>query len=197
MVTCTSCRGLGQSPNQGNDRRKSPHTNVGLAFSYQEVHTQETLVNVEDTLTRIELDLLVKKLMILNPVNGEVSEETFIQQRPRHQKERNFVIQAQDMMDRLLDLRLTQTDYRVLVALMSRCTWANQCYVRRSQLAERLNMSTQQLWRSLRNLRTLELIYWHADNNASFSIDPQLCWRSAPHERGPATLAFRNLFAQD
>lgn len=99
-----------------------------------------------------------------------------------------------DSIDYLLDFGLVGADLKCLLLIISRCTWANKAYCERKVLAERLGISTQNLWKSLTKLRKCGAIYFDPRSRADITISPFLCWRGAPADRHAAFLAYQRLF---
>lgn len=141
--------------------------------------------------------LLKKRFSLTNRETGEKwdgdIEEPGKRRKPTGRK---FIFMQQSEMETLIDGRVRGQEMRLLLLLMSRCSWTNQVHYKRKQIGERLGISVENVYHLVKRLQAGKFLWCDPDDNASFAINPMLCWKSDPELRAGAYGDYQNLFRQ-
>lgn len=137
---------------------------------------------------------LVGSWSLLNRDTGEVTEKEFEEKKTKRAKDRDWVSSKMDWLETAARAPIQGNDLRILLLLFARCTWNNQVHVKRKELADALGVQYSQIGTALKALERERFVYCDRDDNASFAVNPMLCWRGNPATRTSACFEFERLF---
>jgi len=135
--------------------------------------------DVTKLLPRKERPLLTK-LKVLNEQTGELEEREFREQKQRKKRNKDFSFMKKAGAELLIESALAATEYRILMALIAKCEWANVVHLPRKEIADLCGVAGSVVSRSMAKLEKACVVARAAADPSRIYINPLICWMGDP-----------------